>query len=630
MFALKKILSFYLVHLTYWLIVGFWARALFLLFYYKEFQGSSWSTLFNCFRYGFRLDLSTACYLLSLSFIFWILFYLSARKILFNIYRWVQLIGLSAYLMVTIADIGVYKHWNNKINLTAIQFADHPKEVWASIGPGDHPIWWLIAFLISMIFFGWCFYQIQKRYSQSSTKTLKEIMYASLISVFCLGMTIIGIRGGLQLEPINQSTAYFSERHIENQASINATWNLMNKIAMNRGTNNPYHFGTASEVKEALLSFYSVDSSHTALSSIAKPNIVFIILEGFTADVIEAFGGETGLTPTIDSLVHTGLIWTNFYANGDRTYKGLPAILNGHPTRPVGSITQDPDQTLQLPSIAKILKSLDYHSSFYYGGESEFANIKSYLINTGYDRIIDIKDFPPSYRGIKWGVPDHYVFDKLSKDLNTSGQPFFACILTLSSHEPYDIPIASLIKSNSLPDLFRNTVYYTDQSLGKFIQQSKNQPWYDSTIFVLTADHGNSMPKEYNNNFDPGKFKIPLIIFGTPLLKQWKGKTNPKLASQTDLTATLLNSLFFRNKDFDFSMNMLDTNDVGKAFYTFDHGFGILQDKTRLAYDLSGNKIVFQQGPVNDSLIQVGKLLMQGTYGPFQPSPVSANSVEKH
>jgi phosphoglycerol transferase MdoB-like AlkP superfamily enzyme len=623
MSSLKKVLYFFLLHLIYWLLVSIWARALFLLFYFDEFQGSSGSTIFNCFKYGFRLDLSTACYLLSLSFIFWILFFLTNKTVLLHVYRSIQIIGLSGYMLVTIADVGVYRHWNTKINLTAIQFADHPREVWASIGPGDHPLWWIIAFLISMCFFTWLFYRIQKLFSQTSIKNLKQILYTVLISILCLGFTVIGIRGGLQLEPINQSTAYFSDRHIENQAAINATWNLMNKIAMNSGSNNPYHFGSVSEVEKALQTFYTVDSSRTTISSVFKPNIVFIILEGFTADVIEAFGGESGLTPTIDSLVRTGLSWTNFYANGDRTYKGLPALLNGHPTRAVGSITQDPDQTIYLPSMAKSLKPLGYHSSFYYGGESEFANIKSYLINTGYERIIDIKDFPSSYRGIKWGVPDHYVFNKLATDLNETAQPFFVSILTLSSHEPYDIPIAPLIKSTSLPDLFRNTVYYTDQSLGKFIHESKNQAWYDSTLFILTADHGNPMPKEYNNNFDPGKFKIPLLIFGTPLLKQWQGKINPKLSSQTDLASTVLNSLFFRDTGFKYSMDMMNSNVTGKAFYTFDHGFGILQDGISMAYDLSGNKIVYQKGPVQDSLIHLGKLLMQGTYRAFHPAIVT-------
>jgi len=156
-----------------------------------------------------------------------------------------------------------------------------------------------------------------------------------------------------------------------------------------------------------------------------KPNILFIILEGISADAIAAFGGSKGYTPYLDSVMQRSLIWTNFYANGDRTYKGLPAILNGWPTRPVGSITQDADHTGDLPSLAKILKSNGYSTSFYYGGESEFANIKSYLLNTGFNQIVDINDFSNTLRGKKWGVADHYVFEKLARDLNETKRPFF-------------------------------------------------------------------------------------------------------------------------------------------------------------------------------------------------------------
>ncbi len=626
----KKIVVFFSLHLAYWLVVTIWSRALFILFYAHEFKQSSVLNLFNCFKYGFRLDLSIACYALTLPFILGVIYMFSAKMFFSILSRVFHLIVLVGTLLITIGDIAIYRHWNTKLNLSALQFATHPKEVIASIGVGDQPLMWLFAFIVSIILFVWLFYRIQRiiilpaGISQSPSRNFWSlpIAYCVLSIASCLFVLILGIRGGLQLEPINQSSAYFSNRPIENQAAINATWNLMNKVTANFIKENPYHFGSAAEVTIALNTFYrQEDTTILSLTSMKKPNIVFIILEGFTADVIAAFGGESGLTPTIDSLIKTGLIWNHFYANGDRTYKGLPALLNGHPTRPVGSVTQDPDQTNQIPSIAKNLKSQGYSSSFYYGGESEFANIKSYLINTGYDRIVDIKDFPTSYRGIKWGVPDHYVFERLASDLNQSSQPFFANILTLSTHEPYDIPIEPLIKSKTWPDLFRNTVYYADQSLGNFIQQVKDQPWYVHTIFVLTADHGNLMPKDYSTNFDPGKFKIPLLIFGHPLLNQYRGRINARVGSQTDLAYTLLSSLSMTDTLFKNSMNLMNPFTPGHAFYTFDHGFGLINDQIKLAYDLNGNKMVYIEDSTKvkshdylDSLIRQGKLLMQGTF----------------
>ncbi len=609
---------FYILNLFYWLVLSFVARLIFVLFYFSGYPEGAVINLLKTFRYGFRLDLSMGSYIVFLCFIIWSVFHLFKLNFFFSLYKAVGILVLGLVLLITLADVAVYKHWAIKINMTAIQFAQHPREVLASIGTKDYIPFLILVYCILMGGFLWFWFKITDRLKFTVNLTGRNLFFCSLAFVLIAGLSLLGIRGGFQLEPINQSAVYFSDKAIYNHTAVNASWNLMHKWVNNRDVKNPYPYGTEVEIDRSLHRFYNSGKVYPHLvDSSTRPNIVFILLEGFTADVIGAFGGETGLTPTIDSLIKQGLIFTRFYSNGDRTYKGLPSILNGYPSQATSSVTQNPDLTGKIPSLAKTLREYSYQNSFYYGGESEFANIKSYLLNTGFDNIVDIRNFPSAYRGLKWGVSDHYVFERMSQDLTMARQPFFSCILTLSSHEPYDIPMEPFIKSKTIPDLFRNTVYYTDWSLSRFIHLSENQSWYANTLFVLTADHGNPLPKQYSTNYDPGRFKIPIIIFGKPLKQEYKAKQMDIIGSHTDIANTLLQGLGLNGDAFRYSKNLLADSVSSGAFYTFDNGFGFINSTTRLVFDHTGNRMMYTEGPVNDSLIVLGKHLLQGTFKPY-------------
>lgn len=564
--------------------------------------------IINTFIYGCRLDLSITSYITVISVLIYALYLFSKKHFLKQIITTWHFIAVFIVFTLAIADAVVYAHWQTKINPTAISFLKSPGEVMASISSGDHVVVMFILFIVLMI----ASIKFSSRLLKLSWK--REGNTKEIIAFFILlPLLFIGIRGGIQLEPINQSSAFFSNRPVYNHAAINTTWNLLNKYVLLKNQKSNYTIASNEDAEKAARDFYNQSKPSYSISKYPKPNILFIILEGFTADVISDLGGEKGLTSCIDSLIKEGMLWTNFYANGDRTYKGLPAILNGWPTRPIGSVTQDADQTLALPSIAKTLKSTQYHTSFYYGGESEFANIKSYLINTGFDQIIDIKSFPKESRGIKWGVPDQYVFEKLANDLHRYTKPFFSCILTLSSHEPYDIPVAGKFAGSDDITKFRNTVVYTDESLNKCIKQIKDKSWYDSTLIVLTADHGNHLPKRYATNYDPGRFKVPFLLFGPALTDSLKNKKINQIASHNDIAYSILSDLNYDVSDYHFS-HQLFTDDISQgAFYTFDNGFGYISSDNKYCYDYTGNKMVYGDRNVSDSIVVRGKMLMQIT-----------------
>ncbi len=591
------------------------ARAVFIVYQFHLLSDFSFAGFLSVYKFGFRLDISTACYITLISLMLWIGNALFSHRVWSKTYKiWIRF-ALSVYLLISTSDAIVYSHWFTKLNPTALSFTSHPHEVFASISKEDHLLVMLFVLLFLFVSFHWVHTKWDDFFKKQTHLLYWKTRVRDLAVSFATGLLlIIGIRGGWQLEPINQSSAYFSNTILYNHIAINATWNLLNKVVTGNNKSNQYKIGSNEEVENAIENFYQKKTPELSLCKVRNPNLLFIVLEGFTADVIPAFGGESGLTPTIDSLIPQSIYWTNFYGNGDRTYKGLPAILNGEPSQPIGSIIQDNDKTSHLPAISKAIKNRGYRSSFYYGGESEFANIKSYLINTGYDKIVDINDFPTSFQGKKWGVPDHYVLEKLSKDLNQFPPPFFSIVLTLSTHEPYDIPVPPKIKTDSPADKFRSTVMYTDESLGHFISGIQKQAWYDSSLVVITADHGNPLPKDYTTNYEPGRFKIPLLIFGPALQDSLKGMKMEQVHSQNDLSYSILHALGieFENR---FAQELFSKDNDSKAFYTFDNGFGMVTNKGAMCYDYNANKPILNTLGLCDSLLYMGKLIMQGTQG---------------
>ena len=415
-------------------------------------------------------------------------------------------------LLLGLIDIGIYQEWGTKLNSRAIEFLIlSPGEALAS--SSSSPILLqsilFIAELALLIF-------IYNKYFKYQFNRLFYIIPQFLSIVLLFALSVVMIRGGLQLAPINQSAVYFSQHSIVNHASLNTEWNLMHSVIENHFSNeNPYRFLEESLAKQKVDSLYKceADSSISILKT-TKPNIVLIVLESYTSDVVEHFGGEVGVAPNLSRLAKEGISFKNIYASGDRTDKGLIAILSAFPSQAVRTIIQQPDKFEKLPSITKVLRGTGYNTSFYYGGESEFANFKSYLITAGVEKIIDKNSFDKSQMNSKWGAHDGFLFTKVLEEFKQKKSPFASVVLTLSSHEPFEIPVKSPYNGNDLPSQFRKAAHYTDQCLKDFFDKAKKEAWYKNTLFVLVADHGHRLPKEYNTAYELKKFRIPLVFFG--------------------------------------------------------------------------------------------------------------------
>ncbi|MEP6597316.1 MAG: LTA synthase family protein, partial [Ginsengibacter sp.] len=347
--------------------------------------------------------------------------------------------------------------------------------------------------------------------------------------------------------------------------------------------------------------------------SVKRPNIIFIILESYTAKLVGSLGGEHGVTPNLDKIASEGLLFTNIYAAGDRSEKGQVAILSGYPNQAITSIIKTPTKTQNLPVLNKSLEKEGYHSSYTYGGELEFANIKSYLVNAGFQNLVSKYSFAVSERTTSWGVHDHIVLNRFFEYLNQEQQPFFATVFTLSSHEPYDVPMAPHFKGNDETTLFKNSVFYTDSTIGNFIYRIKKEPLWQNTLVVLVADHGHRLPGDDPND-RPSKFHIPLIFTGGAL--KLKGVIN-NIGSQTDIATTILHQLGISATDFKWGKDLLDSSARQFAFYSFNNGFGFVTPAGAVTIDNVSKKEIYKNPGVGTTSINFGKAYMQFSYQDF-------------
>lgn len=428
-------------------------------------------------------------------------------------------------------------------------------------------------------------------------------------------------RGGLQLAPINESSAYFSETPFYNHVATNPAWYFIHSYLDRKPTTNPYVFMDQGEAEARNKNLFSKnDTLSPYILTSLKPNIVIIILESWTADIIESLGGEHGITPNFDTLSKTGLLFTQIYGAGSRTEHGLISVLSGYPPPPLISIITIPSKSENLTSLNTVLIDDGYTSSFYYGGESEFANMKSYLISAHFQSIVDKASFSKNQWNSKWGAHDQYVLEKQLTNLNTMHEPFFSVLLTLSSHEPFEVPMQTPFDDDhSESGKFRKAAYYSDHCIGEYFKIAQKEKWYDNTLFILVADHGHRLPKNRDLN-SPESKRIPILFYGNVLTESFRGTTIDKTANQNDIAATLLRQLHKDYSGFSKSKDILDPVTKPFAYYTTDNVWGWITPGESFYFTYATEEINMNRssfGTLSDSIILDAKAYLQTHYQQF-------------
>jgi phosphoglycerol transferase MdoB-like AlkP superfamily enzyme len=557
------------------------------------------------------MDVSMASYILIPVCIFVMLgvfFQFFNKQTIYKIYSGVILFLM---LVIVLSDLEIYKHWGFRIDATPLKYLSTPKEAWASV---SHLPLLLIAFVFIAVFI--MFYLLISFNIGKISRYLKPTQYklgTLIVLIIFLGISFVPIRGGLQLAPINQSSVYFSTNNFANIAAINAPWNFLHGI-MNAPSskNNPYSYFNEQEANAIVDSLFIRSSSTTTVLNTDTPNVLFIIWESFTDKATQLVINGMDVTPYFNSLKKEGIYFSNVYSSGDRTDKGIAAILSGYPALNKTSIIRTPNKAVKLPQLSNYFSRRGYTTSFYYGGEPEFANIKSYLLHSGYQTLIDKNFFKKEDQNSKWGAHDGVVAEKLLQDLQNKTSSFFTTWLTLSSHEPFETPTEPVIKGSSHTNKFLNSIHYTDYVLSTFIEQCKAMPWWDNTLVVIIADHGHHLPEAPDR---VNNFKIPMLWLGGAV--ENKGMVIEKIVSQTDVAASIIYQTGGEPNNYFFSKNIFDSTYKEWAFFTFNDGFGFVEKDNTVLFDNVGKQILKGTGQHIESLLMKGKALQQVVYQDF-------------
>lgn len=608
----KKALYFQPLYFLFWVLFFIVSRAAFLLYHINDSAQLSITDLAGTFWYGSRLDFSFASYLSAIPFILAFVGACWSRFPAAGIIRWYTFVMVAIMSVILAADLELYSHWGFRMDSTPLQYLNTPAEMAASAGSAPLLLLTFVALATTGLFI--LLYRLY--FDLLKYKASRFYWLTAVLSFVFIALLVLPMRGGVQQIPINQSIAYFSDKPFTNHASINMPWNMVHSmLKYGEISENPYLYLPADSAEIKVKELYAaVSDSSLQVVKPGKPNVLFIILESYSAKMVESLGGERGITPNLDKLAKEGISFTRMYASGDRSQKGMVSILSGYPVQPATSIVKVPKKSEKLPQLSLTFEQSGYKTSFFYGGELEFANLKSYFVNGGYDKLIDKYAFPEESYNSKWGTHDHVLFERALQDLNKEQQPFFSTIYTLSSHEPFEIPIKPRFPVTDDVSKYRNSVYYTDWALGNFIKAAKKEPWWQNTLVVLVADHGHPYPNK-DPNHAPSKFHIPFILTGGAVTTQ--GLTIDALGSQTDIAATILSQLNLPHKEYAWSRNLLAPTKQPFAFYVFQDGFGYLTPAGEVTFDNTARKVITKDNTVTDEQLETGKAYLQYSFDDF-------------
>ena len=435
----------------------------------------------------------------------------------------------------------------------------------------------------------------------------------SIILLLLTGLLFLPIRGGITVSTMNTGQAYYSQNAYLNHSAVNPLFSLLESITHQEDFASQYRFMKDKEADKIFATMTSTSDENTyPLLNVATfkkgtPDILIVIMESFASDIMPSMGSYKDVAVCLDSIAQQSILFTRFYANSFRTDRGMVSILSGYPAQPTTSIMRYPRKTSQLPSIARNLaKYKNYKTTYYYGGDADFCNMRSYLVSQGYQHIISDANFPIEDKLSKWGVPDHIVAARMMEDIKAQQnekRPMLRILQTSSSHEPFEVPY------HRLKDKRLNAFAYTDSVMGAIVREYRKLPRWKNTLIVFVPDHVGGY-KENLNDHDRSRYQIPLILAGGVISRPMKVGI---IGSQHDIAATLLGQLGVEHREFTFIKNMMSDATPKFAFFAVNDAFGIVSEENSLIYDNRAKRIVYDKGEKGFNLKR-GQAYLQKLY----------------
>lgn len=594
--------------IIYVMFMAFFAlqRTLFLMVY-QHITHASAAQWFAALGHGLSMDASVAGYLTIIP----------ALLIILSVWirhRWVHIVErvyfatTSFFLsMVTVLDLVLYGYWGFRLDTTPFfYFTTSPAAAMASAE------WWQLPVgIVVVVAMSWGLFKAFVHLLRLWQPPYTHSKATSAMLVVLTALMFIPIRGGVTVSTMNLSRAYFSDNMSLNHAAVNPLFSLIYSMRQQHDLGNTYRFtddARASKLFHSLEQVSDTAAPTDKLSlSTSRPDIYLIILESFSSHLLSSLGGED-IASGLDSMASSGVLFTNIFASSFRTDRALPAILSGFPGQPSMSIMKYVGKVESLPSISEALTKAGYASSYYYGGDINFTNMKSYLVHSLFSHIVSDKDFSLGERLSKWGAPDHLVFNKALVDSKgPHDKPQFTVIQTSSSHEPYDVPYDS---KRFATHKKLNAFAYADHCVAAFVSEVRKRPAYDNTLIIIVADHYGVYPENLQSPLE--RHRVPLIMTGGAL--RGAPARISTIGSQTDIAATLLSLLGLDAGAFEFSHNLLQPGRRGYAFFSERSLAALVTDTDTTVYNLDAMQIETHSGKDKEGSVARLKGYLQHLY----------------
>jgi phosphoglycerol transferase MdoB-like AlkP superfamily enzyme len=568
--------------------------------YNRAGHAFSWGDIVDVVWNGLSLDLSTALYFLIVPFlvmmvsIFW-----KRQQVMRNILKGYWALIAIAFALAFVADTCLYEFWGFKLDSSCLQYLETPSEAMASVSTG-----WVLLRLVMLVLvvcaLYFAYYRLMPRLLPISRR-----FSSFALGLLVIPLIVIGVRGGLSESTTNIGQVYYSQTAFLNHSAVNPVFSFLASFEETASHIPEYHFMEESERAQLMEGLYPTQSIDTdTLLRSQRPNIIVILMESCGGIFTEDIGGHKDIMPNFNRLVSEGVYFANFYANSYRTDRGTLCTWSGYPSFPRSSVMKMPAKTRFLPGIAKSLRQEGYKTSYLYGGDINFTNMRSYLVTIGFERFTWMKDYTlEEQKTADWGVRDDITFGTLYDEVTkfNANNHYLIGYSTLSSHEPWDVP------THRLKDEIPNAFNYLDGCLGDFISKVRQTPQWDNLLIVLLPDHGYTYfgVDEDHEEHD----HVPMLWLGGAL----KGPRRiEQTCNQTDLPATLLGQLGIAHDDYMFSRDVLSSNyRYPFATHTYNNGITMKDSTGFVIYDLNANRLIVDKSTDGKQLIRKGMAILQ-------------------
>ena len=602
---MKKRIAYISLYFFTVLLIFILQKPLFMLYNGSIEKGFGFADYMQVMIHGASLDAATAGYLTAFPFLLVLISIwfrkFPLKKILYGYY----ILAAALISIIFVVDMALYTFWGFKLDASVFLYIDSPKEALASVSVG-FILLRVLAILLLIALNSWVLLKITPSVLTATRKRIAGTAGMLLLG----GVLFIIIRGGVTESTSNIGQVYFSNEPFLNHSAVNPDFSLLSSMGKSQDFASEFNF--FDEEKRAALfdGLYPTTDGDSIIQVLntKRPNILIILMEGFGGAFVEPLGGLPDVTPHFNRLSKEGVFFTNCYANSFRTDRGTVCTFSGYLGLPTASVMKIPAKSRTLPAIAEGLSKAGYKTDFLYGGDINFTNMKSYLLSTGYQRLTANTDFSLAEQTSNaWGVNDDITFEYLYNQLRNRKEegPWHTAFLTLSSHEPFEVPY------HRLEDKIPNAFAYTDECLGKFVDRLKQTPAWKDLLVICLPDHGFYYQREGSNAM-PRFYHIPLLWLGGAVKQPMQVD---KIMNQTDLAATLLGQLGLEHTAFTFSRNVLGSDyKYPFAFYSFNNGFSFRDSTGVTVFDNNSGSILFDEPEADESRLDKGKAILQTVY----------------